>query len=129
MLFKLSVRSKWDIYLRSQVKHSRTSSVSSYEKDLSELIKLYTKNNKSLKALLLNSPDDLPKDSSCSPTESTSELDEMRRTVHDSDDCEFLDDDGCLDSLEEEELTVQYLEDDCDQVQGVDDLDGIDSIL
>lgn len=99
--------------------------MSSYEKDFNELIKLYAKDNNALQKLVQNNLDGGSKNSNCSPNGSTSAIDDMCRNTRDSDDCEFSDDDGFVDSPEEEELSVQYLEDDCDRVQGVDDLDGI----
>lgn len=75
--------------------------------------------------MVLNNLDGGSKNSSCSPNSSTSGTDEMCRNINDSDDSG---DDGFLDSPEEE-LSVQYLEDDCDRVQGVDDLDGIETIF
>lgn len=108
--------------LRFSVKHSRTSSVSSYEKDFSELINLYTKNKKSFQKMIPNNLDDSSKNSS-SPNGSTSGIDLMCSNAHESDDYELSDDDDFLASSKEEELSVQYLEDDCDRVQGVDDLD------
>ncbi|XP_057792012.1 ATP-dependent DNA helicase Q-like SIM isoform X2 [Salvia miltiorrhiza] len=104
--------------LRFSVKHSRTSG-SNYEKDFNELIKLYTKEKKALQKLVLNNLDGGSKTSSCSPNGSTSGIDRMCRNMNDSDDS---DDDDFLD-CPEEELSVQYLEDDCDRVEGVDDLD------
>lgn len=108
------------------MKHSRTSSASSYEKDFSELIKLYTKNKNSLRTLTRDNLEDSSKNSNYSPNAVTSGIDDMCRNAQDSDDYEFSDDDGFLDSQKEEELSVQYLEDDYDRVQGVDDLDGIE---
>ncbi|KAL1549791.1 DNA helicase [Salvia divinorum] len=104
--------------LRFSVKHSRTS-VPSYEKDFSELIKLYTKDKTALQKLVLKNLDGGSKNASCTPNGGTSGLDEMRRNMNDSDDS---DDDGFQDSPEEK-LSVQYLEDDYDRVQGADDLD------
>lgn len=120
----LSLRSKWVICLLLQVKHSRTT-VSSYEKDFSELIKLYTKDKTALKKLVLKNLDGGSKNSSCTLNGGTSGLDEIRRNMNDSDDS---DDDGFQDSPEEK-LSVQYLEDDYDRVQGADDLDGIGIIF
>ncbi|KAH6819075.1 RECQ helicase SIM [Perilla frutescens var. frutescens] len=108
--------------LRFSVKHTRTSSVSSYEKDFSELINLYTKNKKSLQKMFPGNLEDSSINSS-SPNGITSGIDEMCRNVDDSDDYEFSDDDGFLAPPKEKELSVEYLEDDCDRVQGVDDLD------
>ena len=107
-----------------QVKHSRTS-VSSYENDFSELIKLYTKDKTALKKFVLKNLDGGSKISSCTPNGGTSGLREMRRNMNDSDDS---DDDGFQDSPEEK-LSVQFLEDDYDRVQGADDFDGIGIIF
>lgn len=120
---------KMSIYSPLQVKHSRTSSLSSYEKDFSELIRLYTKNKKSVQKLISKDLENSSKNSSRSPNGSSSGTHEMCKNVHDIDDYEFSDDDGFLASPNEKELSVQYLEDDCDQVQEVDDLDGIQLIL
>ncbi|KAL8527980.1 hypothetical protein ACS0TY_005697 [Phlomoides rotata] len=109
--------------LRFSVKHSRTSSLSSYEKDFSELIKLYSKNKKSVQKLISKDFEDSSNKSSGSPNRGASGTDEMCRHGHDIDDNEFSDDDECWASSNEKELSVQYLEDDCDLVQGVDDLD------
>ncbi|KAL2254137.1 UNVERIFIED_CONTAM: ATP-dependent DNA helicase Q-like SIM [Sesamum indicum] len=110
--------------LHFSVKHSRTSSLSSYEKDFSELIRLYTKNKKTVHKLTPKNPESSLKYSSGWLNGSMCGPDEMcTNKLHDTNDCDFSDDDGCLTSPNEKELSVQYLEDDCDQVQEVDDLD------
>lgn len=73
--------------------------------------------------------EDFSNKSSGSPNRGAFGTDEMCRHGHDIDDNEFSDDDECWASSNEKELSVQYLEDDCDLVQGVDDLDGIHLIL
>ncbi|KAI3445356.1 hypothetical protein Pfo_002021 [Paulownia fortunei] len=121
---KIVITSFFRPNLRFSVKHSRTSSLSSCEKDFSELIRLYTKNKKSVKKLISKDVENSSKNSSGSSNVSTSGLDEMcKNEVHDIDDYDFSDDDGFLASPNENGLSVQYLEDDCDQVQEVDDLD------
>ncbi|KAL0422047.1 UNVERIFIED_CONTAM: ATP-dependent DNA helicase Q-like SIM [Sesamum latifolium] len=110
--------------LQFSVKHSRTSSLSSYEKDFSELIRLYTKNKKTVHKLTPKDPESSSKYSSGWLNGSMCGPDEMcTNQLHDTNDCDFSDDDGYLTSPNDKELSVQYLEDDCDQVQDVDDLD------
>ncbi|KAL6494467.1 hypothetical protein OROGR_031267 [Orobanche gracilis] len=108
--------------LRFSVKHSRTSP-SSYEKDFSGLIRLYTKSKKSVERLISMDFGSSSNNSISFPYGSTSGLDEMYDDVHDVDEYDFSDDGGLLASVNENRLSVRYLEDDCDQVQEVDDLD------
>ncbi|KAK6159878.1 hypothetical protein DH2020_003259 [Rehmannia glutinosa] len=121
---KIVITSFFRPNLRFSVKHSRTSSLSSYEKDFRELIRLYTQNEKSAKKLICKDLESSLKNSSGPSNGSTSGLDEMcKNEVHDIDDYDISDDGGFFASPNENGLSVQYLEDDCDQVQEVDDLD------
>ncbi|KAG8390992.1 hypothetical protein BUALT_Bualt01G0141700 [Buddleja alternifolia] len=132
---KIIITSFFRQNLRFSVKHSRTSSLSSYEKDFSELIGLYANKKNSIRNLISKDLENSSKDSSVYSDSSTSRPHEMcKNEVRDIDDNDFSDDDGfsendsllmehSLESMNEKELSVQYLEDDCDQVQDVDDLD------
>lgn len=111
------------------MKDSRTASLASYENDFSELITLYSKNKKSVQKLISKDFENSSNKSSGAPNRCSSGMDEMSKNDHGIDDNEFSDDNECLASSDEKELTVEYLEDDCDLVQGVDDLDGIHLIL
>ncbi|KAK4402180.1 ATP-dependent DNA helicase Q-like SIM [Sesamum angolense] len=93
--------------LHFSVKHSRTSSF------------FYTPKQKTLHKLTPKNPESSSKYSSGWLNGSMCGPDEQPNT----NDCDFSDDDGYLTSPNEKELSVQYLEDDCDQVQEVDDLD------
>ncbi|KAL7157743.1 hypothetical protein ABFS83_02G097500 [Erythranthe nasuta] len=123
---KIVITSFFRPNLRFSVRHSRTSSISSYEKDFSELIRLYTKNRKSFQKLMSTDLDNSSKNPSGSSDCTTSRLDEIcKNQEHDIDDYDLSDDDDddFLASPNDKQLSVQYLEDDCDQIQEVDDLD------
>ncbi|PIN00065.1 DNA helicase [Handroanthus impetiginosus] len=121
---KIVVTSFFRANLRFSVKNSRTSSVSSYERDFSELIRLYTKNKKSIQKMISRDLENSSKAPSGSSNGIAFGPDEMyKKAIHDIDLYDVSDDDGFSASLNEEELSVQYLEDDCDQVQEVNDLD------
>ncbi|KAK4491100.1 hypothetical protein RD792_001822 [Penstemon davidsonii] len=123
--------------LRFSVKHSRTSSLSSYEKDFDELIGLYTKRKKSCQKLIPQDTINSSRDSCTTSNGRTFGQDEMcQNIVNDTDDSDSSDDDETsekdavglwvdngLTSRHEKELSVQFLEDDFDKVQEADDLD------
>ncbi|XP_023732187.1 ATP-dependent DNA helicase Q-like SIM [Lactuca sativa] len=111
--------------LRFSVKHSKTCS-SSYEKDFHDLIETYTRNQKHSKKNILISP------ASCSSVGTTSQDETIKNWL----DCteerassETDDDDDDVDislpnkSLKRKELSVEYLEDECDLLLDADDLD------
>ncbi|KAF9605738.1 hypothetical protein IFM89_018134 [Coptis chinensis] len=115
--------------LRFLVKHSRTSSVKSYEKNFRELIEAYstkkTMGKKEHKTSLYGSDDE----SDCSRT---SDADEISQSdfKHFEDDCfDGNDTEGSSinrtgeASCMEKELSVEYLEDELDAFQNVDDFD------
>lgn len=116
------------------VKHSRTSSLSSYDKDFRELIEVYTTGKKSAKTYNLT-PQDLEhstENSSSTSDGSMTEVDGTCKTeVNDIDDDVLSEnDDGVglqlensLNSLNEKKLSVEYLEDECDLFHEADDLD------
>lgn len=83
------------------MKDSRTASLASYEKDFSELIKLYSKNKKSVQNLISKDFENSSNKSSGSPNRSASGTNEMSKNGLDIDDNEFSDDDECLASSEE----------------------------
>ncbi|KAL3843948.1 hypothetical protein ACJIZ3_001351 [Penstemon smallii] len=123
--------------LRFSVKHSRTSSLSSYEKDFDDLIGLYTKRKKSFQKLIPQDTINSSRESCTTSNGSTFGQNEMcKNIVNDTDDFDSSDDDETsekdavglqvdngLTSRHEKELSVQFLEDDFDQVQEADDLD------
>lgn len=110
-----------------QVKHSRTSSTSSYEKDLLELVEIYSKGRKSGKRnnLISKSLEDAPiaissllDDSIIKPE--TTDNDESS----DSDDETKMSSEYSSATVKEKKLSVEYLEDECDDIQDADDFDG-----
>uniref|UniRef100_A0A5B6ZVB9 ATP-dependent DNA helicase n=2 Tax=Davidia involucrata TaxID=16924 RepID=A0A5B6ZVB9_DAVIN len=121
--------------LRFSVKHSRTSSPSSYEKDFSELIDTYVRKKKSVeKKHKMISPDleDASGNSSSTSNGSISEADEMSQgdvdniedgvSSENDDEASPAKEDGSTAS-KEKKMSVEYLEDECDLFQDVDDLD------
>ncbi|XP_022893611.1 ATP-dependent DNA helicase Q-like SIM isoform X2 [Olea europaea var. sylvestris] len=115
------------------VKHSRTSSLSSYDKDFRELIEVYTTGKKSAKTYNLTPQvlEHSTENSSCSSDGSMTEVDgTCENEVHDIDDDVLPENDGVglqlensLNSLNEKKSSVQYLEDECDLFHDADDLD------
>lgn len=108
--------------------HSRTSSPSSYVKDFQELVKVYT-SKRTLKG-----------SSHC--TSNVTEdfengLEHSSNTSTDSSDDELDDQDKELSSLKqhgfsaskERQLSVEFLEDDFDEIQTADDFDGMSVLL
>ncbi|XP_058002817.1 ATP-dependent DNA helicase Q-like SIM isoform X2 [Hevea brasiliensis] len=97
-----------------QVKHSRTSSSTSYKKDFCQLIDIYARKRKNgnKKQTISN----------CSGS-SISEADECS-DVDDDDEVHLTKEDGSTASgLERKELSVEYLENEVDDFQSVDDWD------
>ncbi|CAH9075950.1 unnamed protein product [Cuscuta epithymum] len=118
--------------LRFSVKHSRTSSWASYQKDFHEIISIYS--TKKFKRNTLHSPDlDDASVSSISTSEYiTSEVDPLHENNPNNFNDEAFsenDEDICfprrydLPASKEKKLSVEFLEDDCDLIQDVDDLD------
>ncbi|KAL7235219.1 hypothetical protein ACSBR1_018663 [Camellia fascicularis] len=121
--------------LRFSVKHSRTSSPSSYEKDFCELINIYTRKKRPDKKKHNVMLQDLEHDSDSSSNtsdDSVFEADRMSQSFLDTivDDSFSENDDDVSSSKanqstasNEKKLSVEYLEDECDLLMGVDDLD------
>ncbi|GFZ02986.1 RECQ helicase SIM [Actinidia rufa] len=121
--------------LQFSVKHSRTSSPSSYEKDFHELINIYTKKKRSDKRKNSVILQDLAHDSDSSSNTSNGsifEADTVSQSELDNiDNDSFFENDADISSTKENQstaahekkLSVEYLEDECDLLQGVDDMD------
>lgn len=121
--------------LRFSVKHSKTSSLVSYKKDFHELISCYSRKGKSCwKDKLMST--NLEENSESSDNASNGCMDDEHNGINEVnvDDVEGdavseSDNEVCspgrcgLDSLKDRQLSVEYLEDECDVVQDVDDLD------
>ncbi|PWA82395.1 RECQ helicase SIM [Artemisia annua] len=109
--------------LRFSVKHSRTSSSYSYERDFRELIETYTSNQKNSKKTHL--PQENVSVGTCSKEEKNkSWLDGVEeRASSESDDDITLPNKSFAPASMQKELSVEYLEDECDQYLDVDDLD------
>ncbi|XP_049350610.1 ATP-dependent DNA helicase Q-like SIM isoform X2 [Solanum verrucosum] len=120
--------------LRFLVKHSKTSSLASYKKDFHELISIYSRKGKSSSKNKLMSTN-LEENSESSDNASNGCMDECNGineinvddvegdAVSDSDNEVSSPGRYGLDSLKDRQLSVEYLEDECDVVQDVDDLD------
>ncbi|KVH87873.1 DNA/RNA helicase, DEAD/DEAH box type, N-terminal [Cynara cardunculus var. scolymus] len=119
--------------LRFSVKHSSTSS-SSYERDFCELVEVYTRNQKYSKKNSLMSTALVDSCDNASHTSvGTSSQDEIykswldcteERTSFGSDDDLTSPSESCDLSLKRKELSVEYLEDECDIFLDVNDFDG-----
>lgn len=118
-----------------QVKHSRTSSPSSYMKDFHELINIYTRKESSDKKEHDLGFQDMEHDSdSSTDTSNASIFGADKMSQNELDNCEdhyFSENDDVspakeswLPASDENKLSIEYLEDECDLVQGVDDMDG-----
>ncbi|KAL2491936.1 ATP-dependent DNA helicase Q-like SIM [Abeliophyllum distichum] len=116
------------------VKHSRTSSLSSYDKDFRELIEMYTTGKKSANKynLTLQDLEHSTENSSSTSNGSMTEVDgTCKNEVNDINDDVLSENDdevglqfeNSLNSLNEKKLSVQYLEDECDLFHEADDLD------
>ncbi|CAL5410905.1 unnamed protein product [Camellia sinensis] len=124
--------------MTDQVKHSRTSSPSSYEKDFCELVDIYTRKKRPDKKKHNVMLQDLEHDSDSSSNtsnDSVFEADRMSPSFLDNivDDSFSENDDDVSSSKanqstasNEKKLSVEYLEDECDLLMGVDDLDVVD---
>lgn len=106
------------------MKHTRTSS-SSYERDFRELIEVYTRNPKYSKKT------NLPQKNISVGTSSEDKINkiwlddaEERASSSESDEDITLPNDSCVPALKRKELSVEYLEDECDLFLDVDDFDG-----
>lgn len=119
---------------RFQVKHSKTSSPSSYEKDLRELVEIYSKGRNSGKRnnLICKSLEDAPStvsnlwdDSNIKPdtTDSDESLESDDESLESDDETE-MSSEYSSPTVTEKKLSVEYLEDECDDIQDVDDFDG-----
>ncbi|KAA8545162.1 hypothetical protein F0562_019949 [Nyssa sinensis] len=121
--------------LRFSVKHSRTSSPSSYEKDFRELIDINTRKKKSVEKrdkMIAQDLDDASGNSSSTSNGSIFEADEMSQGDVDNieDGASSENDDNVRSAKEngstaskEKKMSVEYLEDECDLFQDVNDLD------
>ncbi|KAM3378102.1 ATP-dependent DNA helicase Q-like SIM isoform X1 [Capsicum galapagoense] len=119
--------------LRFSVKHSKTSSLASYKEDLHELISSYSRKGKSRRKDKLMSTN--LENSESSDNASNGYMDVYNGTNEvnvddvEGDDVSESDNEVCspgrygLGSLKDRQLSVEYLEDECDVVQDVDDLD------
>lgn len=124
------------IFWYVQVKHSRTSSPKSYVQDFRELIDIYTRKKMPDKKEHNVMFQEMEHDSDSSTDTlnasvfeanimSQNELDKVEDQsfsendddVHSAKECRFP-------ASDEEKMSVEYLEDECDLVQGVDDMDG-----
>ncbi|KAF3454518.1 hypothetical protein FNV43_RR04966 [Rhamnella rubrinervis] len=129
---KIVLTSFFRANLRFSVKHSRTSSPSSYGKDFDELIDIYVRKRKTGEKNQITFSRELNNASDTSASTSISEVDE--NTENDLNDIE----DGYSDKDDEEvnsnkkngsqaskgkELSVEYLENEADIFQSVDDWD------
>ncbi|XP_059313161.1 ATP-dependent DNA helicase Q-like SIM [Lycium ferocissimum] len=120
--------------LRFSVKHSRTSSIASYKKDFHDLISTYSGKGKSCWKNKLMSTN-LEENSESSDSASNGCMDEHNGTDEvnvdntDGDAISESDDEVCSpgrygsDPSKDRQLSVEFLEDECDFVQDVDDLD------
>nr|XP_027107724.1 ATP-dependent DNA helicase Q-like SIM isoform X4 [Coffea arabica] len=124
---KIIVTSFFRPNLRFSVKHSRTSSLSSYEKDFHELIEIFTRKKKFGKAHQLMSknlehaPDNMSRTATCDMFEPDTIDDDDAFSESDSEvgmsnECRSA-------SSKDKKLSVEYLEDECDVFQDTDDLD------
>lgn len=120
-------------YCHLQVKHSRTSSPSSYEKDFRELIDIYVRKRKSGDKKQTVISQELDDESDGSDSDSISEADRISPTdLNNIEDSYSGRDDDEVYSVKEngsiaskgKEMSVEYLENDVDIFQGVDDWDG-----
>ncbi|KAG5541525.1 hypothetical protein RHGRI_021380 [Rhododendron griersonianum] len=121
--------------LRFSVKHSRTSSPKSYVNDFRELIDIYTRKKRPDKKEHDVVFQDMEHDSDSSTDTSNASIfdaDKMSQIELDNvEDQSFSEKDDDVSSAkesrfpasEEKKLSVEYLEDECDLVQGVDDMD------
>ncbi|XP_010259656.1 PREDICTED: ATP-dependent DNA helicase Q-like SIM isoform X2 [Nelumbo nucifera] len=115
--------------LRFSVKHSRTSSIASYEMDFSELIDIYTKKRidggKEDCVISCESDDDSDNCSMSDANEgSLSDFEDLEQDYLDGNDAEASSQIGNYPaSSMEDQLSVEYLEDDLDNFRCVDDLD------
>jgi len=119
-----------------QVKHSRTSSPSSYDKDFRELIQTYAiSRGKKRKGptKILDCVDDISRNSCEVSDDIFSDADEALVSYFSDSEDERSDGDDIDASMgnknstlssEEDQLTAEYLEDEVDIHQSVDDLDG-----
>lgn len=119
-----------------QVKHSRTSSPISYVNDFRELIDIYTRKKRPDKKENDVVFQDMDHDSDSSTDTSNASIfdaDKMSQIELDNvEDQSFSEKDDDVSSAkesqfpasDEKKLSVEYLEDECDLVQGVDDMDG-----
>ncbi|GLT72437.1 hypothetical protein SLA2020_443720 [Shorea laevis] len=118
--------------LRFLVKHSRTSSPSSYEKDFRELIDIYVRKRKSGDKIQTVISQELDDASDGSDNDSISEADrsspsdlnhiEDSYSGRDDDEVYSMKENGSIGS-KGKEMSVEYLENDVDIFQGVDDWD------
>lgn len=119
------------------MKHSRTSSPSSYDKDFKELIKIYAfsrKEKRNRPTKILNDVEDNSHSSCMAADGSLSDVDEALESDCSTSEDECIDGDDIDASVANEnscipsegcQLTVEYLEDEVDIHHSVDDLDGI----
>ncbi|KAJ8572874.1 hypothetical protein K7X08_009385 [Anisodus acutangulus] len=120
--------------LQFSVKHSRTSSIASYKKDFHDLISTYSGKGKScwknkLMSTNLEENSESSDNASNGCMDEHNGIDEVNVDNIEGDAVSESDDEVCspgrygLDPLKDRQLSVEYLEDECDFVQDVDDLD------
>ncbi|XP_057975464.1 ATP-dependent DNA helicase Q-like SIM isoform X2 [Malania oleifera] len=112
--------------LRFYVKHSRTSSPSSYEKDFHGLVDEYTKKrmNGLKKHYVSKDSDSASDDSSSSANDSMNDIDNVEDGYFDENDDEVNSADEKSSTFSKgRQLSVKYLEDEADVIQTVDDWD------
>ncbi|KAK9292683.1 hypothetical protein L1049_020662 [Liquidambar formosana] len=132
---KIVITSFFRPNLRFSVKHSRTSSPSSYEKDFRELIDTYIKKRvigRKKQNITSKVTDNASDNSSSTADGSISDADRMSVSDVDNDEDDYVDgNDDEVDSMKEngsstskeKQMSVEYLEDDVDVFQSVDDWD------
>lgn len=116
-------------FLSYQVKNSRTRDPFSYEKDFRELIDIYARKNTSDVTQDLISPELIyASDNSCSTsTDSSFESFDVLDGIEDDPLCgssNRVSFQTAKSVLKERNMSVEYLEDECDLLKDVDDLDG-----
>ncbi|KAJ0080271.1 hypothetical protein Patl1_22538 [Pistacia atlantica] len=119
---KIVVTSLFRPNLRFLVKHSRTSSPASYQKDFCQLIDTYVrkgKNGEMKKTIILPELDDQSDSSSGCDTSGADRI----SPIYNLEDGDIDADNDEITSTREKEMSVEYLENDVDIFQSVDDWD------
>ncbi|XP_044475735.1 ATP-dependent DNA helicase Q-like SIM [Mangifera indica] len=119
---KIVLTSLFRSNLRFSVKHSRTSSPASYQKDFCQLIDFYVRKGKASEKKKTVIFPDLDDQSDSSSTCSTSGADRTS-PIYDLEDGDIDANNDKITSTREKEMSVEYLENDVDIFQSVDDWD------